>query len=707
LRVVIGAASLLVLLLGLVSFGLYRELSDRRWVRQVAIPEIEGYLSEGSFVEAFHTAREAGRIAPDDPAVRRLLEASSVLVSGDTDPSEVAVSYRSYSATDTTWHSVGETPLEEVPFPWAYLRLRLEKKGHAPLVLAFDPFFGLDAALVPQEAAGEAMVSVPAGAWRYTTRDPVAIDRFLLDKYEVTNTAFQRFLDAGGYRNPTHWSEPFTRDGVPLAWEEGIALLEDETGRPGPATWEIGRYPEGEDDYPVRGVSWYEAVAYCEFVGKNLPTYYHWRHAAGLDVFDDILTFSNFSGEGPAPVGSFGGPGPYGTLDQAGNVKEWTWNRSRGGLRYILGGAWNEPKYRFQDSDARDPFARDPTHGFRCARYESPPDLALMASIDLPFFDFNQIEPVDDATFATLANFFTYDPPPLEPRVEAVDTVSPWRRETVSFNAAYGGERVTAHVLLPRDVAPPYQTVVYMSGIDALYLSSSENLAEWHLLSFIPESGRALVFPIYKGTYERRYERAPGNIARREYTVWATQDLNRTVDYITERPDLDEEKLGYMGISYGAEWGIPLAMEPRFAAASLIGAAYDAQWLATAGALPETSPWNFVPRIVTPTVLINGRHDFQHPYDTGQVPFFNALAVERRHPRNAGLVRHLPRCDRARGGSAVERGALIPGFMAQGPLSADARSPRERRSRILDPGCEGGLGGPSKGQRGRPLTPRH
>ena len=46
----------------------------------------------------------------------------------------------------------------------------------------------------------------------------------------------------------------------------------DATGRPGPSTWEAGDYPEGEDDFPVAGVSWYEAAAYAEYVGKVLPT---------------------------------------------------------------------------------------------------------------------------------------------------------------------------------------------------------------------------------------------------------------------------------------------------------------------------------------------------------------------------------------------------------------------------------------------------
>ena len=46
---------------------------------------------------------------------------------------------------------------------------------------------------------------------------------------------------------------------------------------PGPATWEMGTFPEGQGDYPVSGVSWYEAAAYAEFVGKRLPTVFHWR----------------------------------------------------------------------------------------------------------------------------------------------------------------------------------------------------------------------------------------------------------------------------------------------------------------------------------------------------------------------------------------------------------------------------------------------
>ena len=62
-----------------------------------------------------------------------------------------------------------------------------------------------------------------------------------------------------------------------------MALFKDSTGRPGPATWVAGEYPAGQDDYPVTGVSWFEAAAYAEFAGKQLPTIYHWLVAAAGD----------------------------------------------------------------------------------------------------------------------------------------------------------------------------------------------------------------------------------------------------------------------------------------------------------------------------------------------------------------------------------------------------------------------------------------
>ena len=73
--------------------------------------------------------------------------------------------------------------------------------------------------------------------------------------------------------------------GDTLSFELAISHFKDATGRPGPATWVAGDYPDGQEDYPVNGISWYEAAAYASFAGKSLPTKDHWQTAAGSEFY--------------------------------------------------------------------------------------------------------------------------------------------------------------------------------------------------------------------------------------------------------------------------------------------------------------------------------------------------------------------------------------------------------------------------------------
>jgi hypothetical protein len=125
---------------------------------------------------------------------------------------------------------------------------------------------------------------------------------------------FKQFVDAGGYRKAEYWKQPFVRSGVTLSVAQAVDKFRDATDRPGPATWQLGTYPDGTDDMPVGGISWYEAMAYAEFAGKNLPTVYEWFGAAAIvgQFQSDILTLSSFHGRGPAKVGANRGMAPYG-----------------------------------------------------------------------------------------------------------------------------------------------------------------------------------------------------------------------------------------------------------------------------------------------------------------------------------------------------------------------------------------------------------
>src|SRR5206468_6897982 len=143
--------------------------------------------------------------------------------------------------------------------------------------------------------------------------------------------------DQGGYQKQEFWEHPFVKDGKLLSWEEAMTEFRDATGRPGPATWELGSYPDGQDEHPVAGVSWYEAAAYAKFAGKSLPTVYHWLAASGHWFASEIIPWSNFGATrfagtpGPAKVGQYRGLGLFGTYDMAGHVRERCFNSAGDG----------------------------------------------------------------------------------------------------------------------------------------------------------------------------------------------------------------------------------------------------------------------------------------------------------------------------------------------------------------------------------------
>ena len=224
----------------------------------------------------------------------------------------------------------------------------------------------------------------------------------------MTNKQFKEFIDNGGFRKKEYWKNKFIKDGKGLTWEEAIAELVDSTGRPGPALWEAGTYPQGNDDYPVSGISWYEAAAYAEYMGKSLPTFYHWQQAAGLDIDSTNRNFpsllgpsSNWGGSGPAPVGSYPGITMFGAYDMAGNVREWCWNETPKG-RLITGGAWNDAIYLFGGESQASPFDRSVKNGFRCALYldsdKIPKPVFQPAKLD-EAKDLYKKKPVSDSVF--------------------------------------------------------------------------------------------------------------------------------------------------------------------------------------------------------------------------------------------------------------------------------------------------------------------
>jgi serine/threonine protein kinase/formylglycine-generating enzyme required for sulfatase activity/predicted esterase len=625
-----AALALAAGVVGLASW--WRRESRIRWARSQAAPEIARLAEAGRYAAAFHLARQARAVVPEDPELERLWKATSWLIDIRTEPEGAHVSWRPYADDEAAWESVGQSPLQALRVPsYTPLRWRLEKAGFETLEHVGPGLFTLEWRFRPAGSSPPGMVWVPPGQ---TTvfGESFAVDGFWLDRFEVSNRDYKAFVDAGSYRRRELWKHAFVREGRELPREQAVAELVDRTGQPGPATWELGAYPEGEDDYPVRGISWYEAAAYAEFASKSLPTVHHWLRATTGPSAAAVLQRSNFGGKGAVRVGSTGAVGPYGAMDLAGNVKEWCFNAAGADdKRHTAGGAWDEPVYLYQTTDAWQPLTRTDRMGFRCARYERPPDAALTAPVIRLWRDFPKEVPVDDQAFALIRSMYAFDRAELNAEAQALSQRSShWSVERASFDAAYGGTRVVAYLYKPALAQPPYQTVVFAPGSAAEFLPSHE--VDLLYLDFVIRSGRAVLFPIYEGTFERRFAKPPEGIgARRDNVIHWYRDLTRALDYLETRDDIDARRLAYLGMSQGSTRGVILtALETRFAASILLAGGFQ-----SFKAPPEIDLPNFASRVRVPTLMLNGRNDSLFPLEQSQRPLFRALGTPEANKRHA------------------------------------------------------------------------
>jgi predicted esterase len=153
-----------------------------------------------------------------------------------------------------------------------------------------------------------------------------------------------------------------------------------------------------------------------------------------------------------------------------------------------------------------------------------------------------------------------------------------------------------------------------------------------YLFDFLPQNGRALIYPVYKGTYERDvgFSFAPNEW--RDMIVWWSKDLSRTVDYLEEREEFDMDRLAYYGFSSGAYYGpIFTAIDDRFKASVLLAGGLYGDFA------PEVDAVNFAPRSHVPTLMINGADDFINPFELSQKPLFRLLGAPDNQERHARL----------------------------------------------------------------------
>jgi dienelactone hydrolase len=260
------------------------------------------------------------------------------------------------------------------------------------------------------------------------------------------------------------------------------------------------------------------------------------------------------------------------------------------------------------------------------------PDESLVGAgaerVEVQARDLSKETPASDQAFDLYRRLYAYDKSDLQAVVESVDeSNAEWRREKISFAAAYGNERVQAFLFVPKGAKPPYQTVVYFPGADAIGQRPSSQI-DPRRFDWIIKSGRAFIHPIYKGTFERGEEGFtsdvpnPTNQFREHVVAWA-KDVSRSIDYLDTRSDIAHDRLAYMGYSWGAAMApLFVAVEPRFKASLLILGGFYLQ-----RSPPEVDAFNFASRVHVPVLSLNGRFDWYYPVERSQLPMFRLFGV--------------------------------------------------------------------------------
>lgn len=181
-------------------------------------------------------------------------------------------------------------------------------------------------------------------------KEAVELAAFYISRFPTTNEEYAQFVKATGHRTPK---------------------------------WPSRGYPPDMARHPVVQVSWEDAASYAEWTGSRLPTEAEWEKAArgtqgwiypwGDEFFAENCNCSESKTDGTRPVDAHpGGASPYGVMDMAGNVWEWTTELYEAGQdwKVLKGGAWDFKGFKDARCAARvyfDPTFRNGAIGFRCA----------------------------------------------------------------------------------------------------------------------------------------------------------------------------------------------------------------------------------------------------------------------------------------------------------------------------------------------------
>lgn len=602
-------------------------------LNQDLIPKIKTLVNEGNYFDSFLMIDDTLLISENFPEV---FNSFSALRNIDSKPLDAKVFYSKNTLDNEEEYYIGKTPLNNIRLPRGAIKLKFTKDGFKDRKILTN--FGRTAPFktpILSDLNSPPMIHIDSSVVNISIAGIVNTNgkitpEYLIDENETTNDEYLDFLNSSEYNDPKFWDSIINKHSLINFNFNEIRNFIDKTGRQGPSTWFIGKYETGKENFPVLGISWFEALAYCEFKGKTLPNIYQWDKAAGMASANYIIPGSNIFKNKPVDVRSSTSVGYYGLKNMAGNAREWIYNTSGNKDKFILGGGYSDQIYLFNWVQSADPFDRSNLNGCRCAKTSNNEIQIGYQPILRPTKDLFSLKPVDDKTFNIYKSQYEYDKFDLNAKIiESKINNNGLRVERIEFDS-FDNQKMQALIYLPINGKPPYKTILYYPGAGSINSRSSEqvmnNLGKGR--SFLVESGYALIMPIFTSTYERGdglVNSIPNeSINYRDHVITWGKELQLTVDYLNTRVDIDKDNIAYYGWSWGGRLGgIMVAIENRFKTALLMVGGMRVQ-----NKKPEVDPLNFLPRIKIPVLMLNGRYDHFFPVETSQLPMYKFLGTK-------------------------------------------------------------------------------
>ena len=626
--------SLTVILIFVFLF-FFRKINSTQKLLDDELPKIIELYDKGEIFDVYVLTERLQKLNPSNEIINNYFKKSRRFVNLHTNVDSVRVSIKIIG--DSLFRQIGITPIDSFTVPKirdSYL-LKLEHNGVNYIEKAtFSHKYNLPLKKFKLPQNHKAFLGKNFNKmWLQGVQfNNIKIEPFTISKFEVSNKEYQEFVDSGGYTNPKFWDFPITIHNRSYDFKSTMKLFTGKYGKPGPANWSYGKFPSGLENYPVTGISWFEAKAYAKFRNLDIPNVFQWLYASGTGfsgIYDSkMIDNSNFNSNQMREVTDTRGNAD-GVNNIAGNVKEWLHNPfgDKKDEYSILGGSYQEPSYYVKNYASLPPLDRSIGNGIRLVKNLNNDQTDQNKTLVVPDFyrDITSEPDVSDEVFELFKSQFDYKKTELNVSTQIADNFqSGYTLETFNLDTTYdSNEKLFGYIIYSNSYKDRYSPVIVVPSARAILNKTVDELPETILSQFkyLIDEGYAIFHPIYFNTYSR--ERVintwlPNESEEyKEMIVKWGQDYKRSLDYLQTRKDFKFKNLSYYGYSLGSRYAnILLAIDNRVKSAFIVVGGLRMQ-----RAKKEIDEHFYLRRVKTPIFHIVGKLDATLGYEDVYLPW--------------------------------------------------------------------------------------